>query len=229
MKEVYRKLLKSAGFEIENNVTEWKLDFAVNKDKCLYYLIGDFKDEDELKKSFNVIQEEGYNFIASKEDGNIIKKNCYFIVLIKNDNSNNIKKITLEIEESSLYFKKNVLSYFDEEIDSLNDILAGISFEDLVREKTYDAKLFKDFKDKNFKNFYSLLLKIIIKSPHLSLINQKKGDYPLLSLEIEKELEKLGTKFEIDLKESDEVYINKTFDTFKAEIDYIYMEGIKNV
>lgn len=158
------------------NLTDFSVDkeknFASNNRKRMFYVYKDYNDIDDFKKNIYDDQNNLYDYINSLENRNEIKKNTSFIILINlNENSekNDIQEEILDLEEDTYFFKKYVITYLRDETDSFYEKLKEydniISF---IKQSINDTDKFEKYKISNEISYYSLILKMYIKIPHLS-------------------------------------------------------------
>ncbi|EPR9359598.1 hypothetical protein RBI11_11120 [Acinetobacter baumannii] len=121
------------------------------------------------------------------------KKNSTLIIC---QEYSKIERTTIySLEEDPFNFKKNVITYTEEELNSLNSYLFERSIVDLTNEtisKIINAKDGLDFlsfkeNQENKKDYYSLILKIILKLPFITYIPKEK-QLDDLELEIQNSL-----------------------------------------
>lgn len=166
MISIINNLLKLTEFNIdqENN-------FASNKKKRMYYVYKNYDSIKEFKEKISADQDNLYDQITGLENGNEIKKNTSFIILIKlNENSEkkNIQEDILDLEEDKYFFKKYVITYLKDEVDSFyNKLKEYDNIINFMEKNLNDTDKFEKFKVSNEISYYSLILKIYIKIPHL--------------------------------------------------------------
>lgn len=167
MINIVNDLLNLTGFSAdkENN-------FASNNVKHMFYVYKNYNGINDFKENIYDDQNNLYDYINSLENGNEIKKNTSFIILINlNENSEkiNIQDKILDLEEDKYFFKKYVITYLSAETDSFYNKLKEydniISF---IEQSLNDTDKFEKYKISNEISYYSLILKMYIKIPHLS-------------------------------------------------------------
>ncbi|WP_026882463.1 ABC-three component system middle component 1 [Clostridium akagii] len=167
MINIISDLLKLTEFIIdkENN-------FAINNKKRMFYVYKNYNGIKEFKEKVYEDQNKLYDYITGLENGSEIKKNTSFIVLIKlNENSekNNIQEEILDLEEDKYFFKKYVITYINDEVNSFyNKLKEFDNIINFMEKNLNDKDKFEKFKVSNEVSYYSLILKIYIKIPHLS-------------------------------------------------------------
>lgn len=167
MINIISDLLKLTEFDIdkENN-------FASNNKKRMFYVYKSYDSIKEFKEKIYKDQDNLYDYITELENGSEIKKNTSFIVLIKlNENSQkkNIQEEILDLEEDKYFFKKYVITYLNDEVYSFyNKLKEYNNIINFMEKNINDTDKFEKFKVSNEISYYSLILKIYIKIPHLS-------------------------------------------------------------
>lgn len=169
-------LLKLTGFIIDP-----KNNFASNNKKRMFYVYKSYDSIKEFKEKISEDQDKLYDYITGLENGNEIKKNTSFIILIElNENSEkkNIQEEILDLEEDKYFFKKYVITYLNDEVNSFyNKLKEYDNIINFMEKNLNDTDKFEKFKVNNEMSYYSLILKIYIKIPHLScgdIFNKKE-------------------------------------------------------
>ncbi|MGF6514328.1 hypothetical protein ABH912_001794 [Pseudomonas sp. BT76 TE3572] len=139
-------------------------------------------------------------------------KNCTLIICCEKSKTSN--KLILSIEEDPYNFKKNIITYTNGEITSLNEIintqelnLTNEQINNIINGES--GNLFRSFKEKssNINSYYSLILKIVAKIPFITYTPAKKSLHDLdgdIEKELTKEQQALYLKsLDIDLNASD--------------------------
>ncbi|EKQ55882.1 MULTISPECIES: ABC-three component system middle component 1 [unclassified Clostridium] len=167
MINIISDLLKLTEFSIdaENN-------FASNNKKRMFYVYKSYDSIKEFKEKISEDQDKLYDYITELENGSEIKKNTSFIILIKlNENSEkkDIQEDILDLEEDKYFFKKYVITYLSDEVNSFyNKLKEYDNIINFMEKNLNDTDEFEKFKVSNEVSYYSLILKIYIKIPHLS-------------------------------------------------------------
>lgn len=176
MINIINDLFNLTGFSVdkENN-------FASNNEKHMFYVYKNYDSITEFREKIYEDQNNLYDYIAGLHNANEIKKNTSFIVLINlNENSekNNIQEEILDLEEDKYFFKKYVITYLNVEIDSFYRKLKEYdNIINFISKNLNDTNKFENFKVNNEISYYSLILKLYIKIPHLTcgnIFNEKK-------------------------------------------------------
>lgn len=123
--------------------------------------------DENLQLLIETEAEQFFELIKKEIDVNeTFEKNCTMIISTCSDKVST--RSLLLIEEDSYNFKKNVILYTSNEIQSWNetvcDPLDVIKLNELINSS--DGQLFRDFKEgKIYDNYFTLLVKIFIKLP----------------------------------------------------------------
>lgn len=145
--------------------------FAYNDKRKIFYVYKNYYSIDDLKRNVYDDQNDFYEYISSLENSNEIKKNTSFIILVKLSNSDEkhlIQEKILDLEEDKYFFKKYVITYLDKEIDEFKkEVLKYDNIVDFIEKSVNDPKEFEKYKKENEVSYYSLILKLYIKIPHL--------------------------------------------------------------
>ncbi len=114
----------------------------------------------------------------SNETDETFKKNCTMILCCKNSVS---ATAVFSVEEDPYNFKKNVIVYSIDELDSWNEKTnRPFTVEDLnnlIHEN--NSERFHTFKEGNRSDYYSLLMKIVTKLPFINFLLPHKDLYNL--------------------------------------------------
>lgn len=173
----------------ELNKNEW---FIENTNKNSFYTVIFLSElnENNLENIINQKQESLYESLSLKENFNAIVKNTNLLILLQTDKE--INKEIMAIEEDEYFFKKYILKYSSEELESLNEYKGTLI--NKIENIKNDYTGFKKFKQKQKfydNNWFSLLMKLYIKIPELNLSNYRNEVEPIdLIGDINKELEK---------------------------------------
>ncbi|KRU26768.1 hypothetical protein VT91_03850 [Clostridium sporogenes] len=170
MIDIVSDLLNLTGFNVDK-----EKNFASNNKKRMFYVYKNYTGIEDFKKKIYEDQNNLYDYINVLENGNEIKKNTSFIVLINlNENSekNNIQEEILDLEEDKYFFKKYVITYLNSETDSFyNKSKEYDNIINFMEKSLNDTDKFEKYKVSNEISYYSLILKMYIKIPHLSCWN----------------------------------------------------------
>jgi hypothetical protein len=172
---------------------------SVDNHRQEYFLVVKlFEQSDESAKQFLEHHSQDWfdQIIISGFVGQEFEKNCTLILCHKEDRVN--RTTILMIEEDQYNFKKNVITYTDNELIDLhkyisNNKLRLLNEEIINRIINEDGGInFLQFKNKNKEqnNYYSLVLKTILKLPFISYLPQ------------EQQLDNLTNDIEISLSSS---------------------------
>ncbi len=167
MINIISDLFKLTKFSVdkENN-------FASNNKKRMFYVYKSYDSVIEFKEKLLEDQDKLYDYITGLDNGNEIKKNTSFIILIRlneNNEKKNIQEEILDLEEDKYFFKKYVITYLEDEVNSFyNKLKEYDNIINFMEKNLNDAEKFEKYKINNEVSYYSLILKIYIKIPHLS-------------------------------------------------------------
>lgn len=155
------------------NMQDYQATLFYKEEIDNYFIVLD-KDiitDDELQ-NLNDISIQLFNLIKEDDLTNeSYDKNATLIICFNGDVDNNI---ICNLEENPYLFKKNILKYNSEEIESLNTLLSSnYSYENLLLLLNNEEQ-FEEYKN-NSENGYSLLTKIFIKLPFLKCIRQTRN------------------------------------------------------
>lgn len=219
----YEKVYEKDKFYLYECKEEMKTDFYL-----LYFL--NYESELEIEKMLIEKYSEMINEIKKeKKYKETIDKNLSLVLFLKvsEKNQEDIKKLTYEIEESKMYFKRYLLSYTE---DEEKKFFIFFSVKDTIEKMKIEIKKTDNFE--KFKNgeisFYNLLIKLYIKIPILEYEFKESDLLEDFHSELNKELKTLedeklinyikqikkDTKFDI----IDFLKYNPTEDEVKAEI-----------
>ncbi|MDB3086407.1 hypothetical protein C4097_18205 [Clostridioides difficile] len=220
MKQLIKKLLMETNFEniqsIEN-IADYNSIFSENKDRTMFYVVSFYDSINEFNEQFEESQNEAFNYICSKENQNELKKNTSMILFIKLkdlDEKDKMQSQILELEEDVYFFKKYVVLYLEKELEEFKSAIEGRSITEFMKANINKEDLFEDFKREETISFYSLILKLYIKLPHLAYSDTFETENIMdLNKRIEFEL-KLKTIFDLhnELLEIDEDDIDSWID-----------------
>lgn len=159
-------------FKLTEFIVDEKNGFASNNKKHMFYVYKSYNNITEFRENLVQDQDNLYDYISQLENGNEIKKNTSFIILIKLDERNEkdiIQKEILDLEEDKYFFKKYVITYLSDEVESFYKKLKEYdNIINFLEQNLNNIEKFEEFKVKNDISYYSLILKIYIKIPHLS-------------------------------------------------------------
>lgn len=167
MINILSKIFCNTGFKIDKDQC-----YACNNGKNTYYVYANYNCIDDFKNNIYDEQNKLYDYITSLENSNELKKNTTFIIAVKlNDISEkkNIQELILDLEEDKYFFKKYVITYFQNEVTEFNNELS--SYEDIksfMKDNINNPDKFDEYKLNNTMSYYSLILKLYMKIPHLS-------------------------------------------------------------
>ncbi|MDR5886300.1 ABC-three component system middle component 1 [Vreelandella janggokensis] len=202
MIDVLNNIVSSNGYKLVD--ADFSLDIAViylfcpiDKSKREeYFVTMQFNNQcdETAEKLLEVKAEELFEKISHSKKVDIsFEKNC--TMLICQDEDKISREIILALEEDQYNFKKNVIAYSQQELDSaknyldknkISEITSGVINEII---NSNDGKLFLEFKyqHKSKRDYYSLMLKIVLKLP---FITYRPQDQQLVNLshEIESSL-----------------------------------------
>lgn len=175
MKAVIKEILSQTGFENMQLVADNdNCLFSKNIDKNIFYMLNFYNSINDFKERFKQDQNKAFNFICNRENSNELKKNTSMIVFIKVKDTaqmNEMQSEILELEEDIYFFKKYVLLYLEEEIEELKTKVESKNISEFMKATINDEELFEEFKVEEKLSFYSLILKLYIKMPHLIYSN----------------------------------------------------------
>lgn len=175
MKAVIKEILSQTGFENMQLVADNdNCLFSKNIDKNIFYMSNFYNSINDFKERFKQDQNKAFNFICNRDNSNEFKKNTSMIVFIKVKDTaqmNEMQSEILELEEDIYFFKKYVLLYLEEEIEELKTKVESKNISEFMKATINDEELFEEFKVEEKLSFYSLILKLYIKMPHLIYSN----------------------------------------------------------
>ncbi|CAI3100100.1 hypothetical protein MWMV2_MWMV2_01074 [Acinetobacter oleivorans] len=192
-----------------------------NKDEFFVTIESHSQSDDDAKNILENKADELFDLIFSS---NIVspffKKNCTLILC---QEYSKIERSTIfQIEEDPYNFKKNVIVYSENELNSLKDYLSKDNNISLTNEKinqiinSNNGSDFLNFKSNQEKtdNYYSLIIKIILKLPFITYIPQ------------EQDLENLEEEIYNSLSEKQKIIYEKLID---QDIEWNENDIYKNV
>lgn len=175
MKAVIKEILSQTGFENMQLVADNdNCLFSKNIDKNIFYMSNFYNSINDFKERFKQDQNKAFNFICNRDNSNELKKNTSMIVFIKVKDTaqmNEMQSEILELEEDIYFLKKYVLLYLEEEIEELKTKVESKNISEFMKATINDEELFEEFKVEEKLSFYSLILKLYIKMPHLIYSN----------------------------------------------------------
>lgn len=186
-------------FKLSEFVVDEKNSFASNNEKHIFYVYKSYNNINEFRENLVQDQDDLYDYISQLENANEIKKNTSFIILIKLKEKNEkdiIQKEILDLEEDKYFFKKYVITYLSDEVESFYKKLEEYdNVMNFLEKSLNNAEKFEEFKVNNDISYYSLILKLYIKIPHLSC-GDIFGQKEMISLKdnIIDEIEKMKDK-----------------------------------
>ncbi|ACD52213.1 hypothetical protein ST12_06220 [Clostridium botulinum] len=186
-------------FKLSEFAVDEKNSFASNNEKHIFYVYKSYNNINEFIENLVQDQDDLYDYISQLENGNEIKKNTSFIILIKLKEKNEkdiIQKEILDLEEDKYFFKKYVITYLSDEVESFYKKLEEYdNVMNFLKKSLNNAEKFEEFKVNNDISYYSLILKLYIKIPHLSC-GDIFGQKEMISLKdnIIDEIEKMKDK-----------------------------------
>lgn len=204
------------------NISSHNSIFSENKDKNMFYIASFYNSINEFNEQFKEDQNEAFNFICNKENANELKKNTSMILFIKLsslDEKNEIQSRILGLEEDVYFFKKYVVLYLEEELEELKVAIGNGSINEFMKANINKEDLFEEFKVKETTSFYSLILKLYIKLPHLTYSDTfETGNIMDLNKRI---------TFELKLKNIFDLH-NELLEVNEDDID-IWIDGMINI
>ncbi|GGC89481.1 ABC-three component system middle component 1 [Vreelandella lutescens] len=137
---------------------------------------------------------------SSGKVNNEFLKNCTMLLCFEEDKIN--RDTVLLIEEDQYNFKKNVISYYHEELADLKKYMKELKIESLNgfvinrMINSDEGRSFLSFKDnhKQQRNYYSLILKVVLKLPFFSYAPKEQS---LVNLDKEIESSLTSDQFSI--------------------------------
>lgn len=155
---------------------------ASNHRQEYYLVVKLYEQSDESAKQFleHYAQDWFDKIIISGLVGQEFEKNCTLILCHKEEHLT--RSSILMIEEDQYNFKKNVITYTDNELADLQEyidkhqliLLNAEVINDVINENS--GMSFLQFKNNNKeqRNYYSLVLKLILKLPFISYFPQEQ-------------------------------------------------------
>lgn len=154
------------------NIQDYQVTLFYQEEIDNYFIVLDKNiiTVDELQ-NLNDISIQLFNLIKEDDLTNeSFDKNATLIICFNGNVDNNI---ICNLEENPYLFKKNILKYNSEEIESLNTLLnSNYSYENLLLFLNNEEQ-FEEYKN-NSELAYSLLTKFFIKLPFLKFIRQTR-------------------------------------------------------
>ncbi|WP_317368650.1 ABC-three component system middle component 1 [uncultured Tyzzerella sp.] len=194
MKQIINKLFEDSKFEVKWQSNDKNIFFYSSKEENIvnYYILNyidntTFEDNLSLKIKLNNLEEEYIKFDKNKESlrlkfiksfgddlskSILIDKNLSAIYILKTNDIDfiyNNKNLIYEIEESTNYFKRYVLVYTEEQVNSLKKKLNNDDkIIDLLQRIAKDKKEYmKLCKNNQLNTLYSFVIRIFSKIPFL--------------------------------------------------------------
>ncbi|MCK5344440.1 MAG: hypothetical protein KAR20_13590, partial [Candidatus Heimdallarchaeota archaeon] len=135
-----------------------------------YYLV--LEKENTTIEDINMLIETGAdNFFEVIRKSDLVdesfEKNCTIIFSCGPSERAIEPEIILRLEEDPYNFKKNVIEYTSEELDSWNDVASASLSVERLNEMMGNGETFASFKEGGVKDSYSLLMKISMKLPFI--------------------------------------------------------------
>lgn len=188
-----------------------------NNDKQEYYLLLEcgLVDDGFIEKLLN---EHIENFMDNLEELDITDesfiKNCTLILCCEAGNIS--ERALLNFEENPYFFKKNIITYFDNELISLKEkLMDQFNNENLNKLLVGEGGgLFESFKTLSLEkgNYYPLLIRVITKLPFVHYLPQK-NQLENLDVFVRNELSTSDLKLLDFICDSDEKLSDKLIDT----------------
>lgn len=201
---IINKILSSNGYQVvdielpDNNPNIFLFSPSANDNKEEYFVTIQLPTQSNEAAKELLEHKAEELFEAISDSGKVERyfiKNC--TMLICHDETLIHKETIFSIEEDPYNFKKNVITYSETELNDLKDFLTSNNINEISNSEiskiinNQNGQLFLDFKNshKNKQNYYSLILKIVLKLSFITYIPPAK-ELINLSLEIEKSLSK---------------------------------------
>ncbi|MBY7812595.1 hypothetical protein KW448_13190 [Vibrio fluvialis] len=189
MNKILNNILNSNGYQeverpLHQEVAELNLfgPSAANLRQEYFLVVKLNEQSDESTKQFFELHSQDWfdKIITSGLVTQEFEKNCTLILCHKEDKIN--RASILMIEEDQYNFKKNVITYTDNELKDLEEYIDKYQIQflsegvinDIINEN--DGMSFLQFKNNNKEQggYYSLILKSILKIPFISYLPQEK-------------------------------------------------------
>lgn len=184
MKTFIEKVLAENEFSIDNSFFEDERVFQadrVNENAFDFLTVFQIDNNHLLENELINIIDQLYLDLSEKK-GEIagIDKNISLLILLKVDSleyTPEIQSLIFDIEENPYMFKKNVLTYTDEQENLLTTLIkeSNNDVTSLLYNVLYDKEKFSTFKNRTSNEdflVYDLVSKMFIKIPYLSIRNQ---------------------------------------------------------
>jgi hypothetical protein len=186
-----KTVLNKKQYEIDE--AEKGIFFAEKSSKDIYYFFdfNRYRKDINIKEEIITKQKKYYENMIKRENNNVLQKNTTLIIFIEIEDmqsANNLKGMTLELEEDKYFFRKLVLIYTKREVDSLKASIVKCNLLEYINNEIRKNELFTEFKKGSREDSYSLLLKMMVKIPVLNYHIDKNIDLVSLSNIIETEL-----------------------------------------
>lgn len=213
MKEILSKIFEEHNFRLVNFPQEIQSLFAVSKDmdKVNYYLV---LFVDDLYLGTDTDFESLYSDVKSLEYyDHQTDKNLTLVVCLKRNSlkpDENLSNRIYQIEEDPYFFKKYVLTYTDNQVELIKNLISSKdSITNIFYKTLNNHDLFLQFKKAPYKETqYNLISKLFIKIPFLNL----RSSY--------RQLDNLSEKISNSLDANQAKLRDKTLEyvnTFKSE------------
>ncbi|MDF2800406.1 MAG: hypothetical protein K0S61_309 [Anaerocolumna sp.] len=190
MHNIITEILVEMGFSIQELNSGY---FTSKSNKATYYILdfNELNDETNIRESVVSKQNSYYSNIMEMKDNKVILKNTSLLIFIQvkdKEQADYLKETIIEFEEDKYFFRKYVLVYTENELESLRKRLPQNGILNYINNEIKNTECFDKFKKRNNIDHYNLLLKMLIKIPVLNFYMGLKENMPSLESMIENEL-----------------------------------------
>lgn len=219
MIELINSIFEEKGFEQKEDSLEGKKYYFSTRKSESNFDFFVIIDQDIKKLNIETFNEWSSLLIDKLVSENPIPgidKNLSMIILLKSDGESDdkgIQKIISEIEEDPYYFKKNVLTYTEEQEKKLTFLDLNKSIVNEIENYVGNKQKFYEFKNNSANtlelnsNLYSLISKIFIKLPFLSVPIKKER------------LSNLSDKIREQINDKDAFYLNVSLNSIPDTLE----------
>lgn len=217
MREMIKEIFEEKNFIVKkDSCSEQEYYFCMrNKDsKFDFFVLLIVKKEEINLESFNDWSAVLINKITTENSIVGIDKNLSMVMLLEDESDDKlVNKLINKIEEDPYHFKKYVLTYTKEQTEKLSRLTLNKSIVNEIEKIVTDKEKFSEFKkmsgdmSKLKNNLYSLISKVFIKLPFLSVPIEKE------------ELANLSEKIHNQITDNDASYLDISIQLNSSTLD----------